>query len=47
MTYSSENMLKLKSVLGNPGIEAIKTLENISPDFAKYIVEFGYGDIYN
>lgn len=37
---------RIKEIIGDKAEGLIKTFEEISPDFAKYIVEFGYGDIY-
>lgn len=37
---------RIKDIIGDKAEGLIKMFEEISPDFAKYIVEFGYGDIY-
>ena len=37
---------RLSDILGKNAESALEKFENISPDFAKYIVEFVYGDVY-
>jgi len=37
---------KLKEVLGEKADEIIDGFNSVSPDFANYIVEFAYGDLY-
>lgn len=37
---------RLTDILGDKAEEVINTFESISPDFAKYVVDFGYGDLY-
>jgi len=37
----------LKSVDGKGGDAVIQSLEDISPDLGKYIIEFAFGDIYS
>jgi len=37
---------KLAEVDGNAGEQVIAALNDIAPDLGKYIVEFGFGDIY-
>ncbi|MBP2659822.1 MAG: carboxymuconolactone decarboxylase [Firmicutes bacterium] len=37
----------LKSVDGKGGDSVIQSLDNISPDLGKYIIEFAFGDIYS
>ena len=37
---------RMKEIIGDRAENLIQMFEEISPDFAKYIVEFGYGDIY-
>lgn len=39
--------LKLKEIDGKVGEEIVKSLESISPDLGKYIIEFSFGDIYS
>lgn len=38
---------RLKMIDGEGGERVIQSLENISPDLGKYIVEFAFGDIYS
>jgi len=37
---------RIKEIIGDKAAGLIKMFEEISPDFTKYIIEFGYGDIY-
>lgn len=37
---------RLQDILGVNAIETVKKFEEISPDFANYVVEFAYGDLY-
>lgn len=39
--------LKLKEIDGKVGEEIVKSLESISPDLGKYIIEFSFGDVYS
>ena len=38
---------KLKEVDGEGGKRVIESLEDIAPDFARYLIEFSFGDIYS
>lgn len=38
---------RLAQITGRSGAEVMAALEDIAPDFARYIFEFGYGDIYS
>ncbi|MBV9179480.1 MAG: carboxymuconolactone decarboxylase family protein [Nitrososphaeraceae archaeon] len=38
---------KLKEIDGETGERVIERLKDISPDFAKYIIEFPFGDLYS
>jgi 4-carboxymuconolactone decarboxylase len=38
---------KLKEIDGETGEYVIESLKDISPDFAKYIIEFPFGDLYS
>ncbi|HJT48619.1 MAG TPA: carboxymuconolactone decarboxylase family protein [Nitrososphaeraceae archaeon] len=38
---------KIRQVYGQAGEGVIENLKDISPDFARYIVEFPFGDIYS
>lgn len=39
-------MEQLKASDGVGGEDVIKSLQDISPDLAKFIIEFAFGDIY-
>jgi alkylhydroperoxidase/carboxymuconolactone decarboxylase family protein YurZ len=38
---------RLKEVDGEAGERVIDSLKDIAPDFARYLIEFPYGDIYS
>jgi 4-carboxymuconolactone decarboxylase len=38
---------KLKEVDGEAGERVIESLRDIAPDFARYVIEFPFGDIYS
>jgi len=38
---------KLKEVDGEAGERIIESLKDIAPDFARYLIEFPFGDIYS
>lgn len=38
---------RLTEITGRSGAEVMAALDEIAPDFARYIFEFGYGDIYS
>ena len=38
---------KLKEVDGEAGERVIESLKDIAPDFAEYVIEFPFGDIYS
>ena len=38
---------KIREIYGEVGEGVIKNLKDISPDFARYIIEFPFGDIYS
>jgi len=38
---------KLKEIDGEAGEKVIDSLKNIAPDFARYLIEFPFGDIYS
>lgn len=44
--FSTEGEEKFKTMLGDKNWEIIESISNISPDFAKYIVNFAYGDLF-
>jgi 4-carboxymuconolactone decarboxylase len=37
---------KLKEVDGQAGERVIESLKDVAPDFARYVIEFPFGDIY-
>ena len=38
---------KLKEIDGEAGERVIQSLRDIAPDFARYVIEFPFGDIYS
>ncbi|KST63149.1 carboxymuconolactone decarboxylase family protein [Mastigocoleus testarum] len=38
---------KLLEIDGDAGESVIKSLKNIAPDLGRYIIEFGFGDVYS
>lgn len=38
---------KLKEVDGEAGERVIESLKDIAPDFARYVIEFSFGDVYS
>jgi 4-carboxymuconolactone decarboxylase len=38
---------RLSELTGDQGDKVMAGLEEVSPDLARYVVEFGYGDIYS
>lgn len=42
-----KGMQNLKAVDGKGGEAVMQSLEDISPDLGKYIIEFAFGDIYD
>ena len=38
---------KLREIDGHAGERVIETLKDIAPDLARYVIEFGFGDIYS
>ncbi len=40
-------LAKLREVDGQAGEKVIQSLEDIAPDFARYVIEFPFGDIYS
>ncbi|MDD3746219.1 MAG: carboxymuconolactone decarboxylase family protein [Anaerostipes sp.] len=45
-TRFNDGMEQLKAIDGIGGENVIKSLEDISPDLGKFIVEFAFGEIY-
>ena len=37
---------RIQEILGSNSLELLENFKKISPDFANYIVEFGYGELY-
>lgn len=40
-------LAKLKEIDGHAGEQVIESLSDIAPDFARYLIEFPFGDIYS
>lgn len=38
---------KLREIDGRAGERVIQSLEDIAPDFARYLIEFPFGDVYS
>lgn len=38
---------KLKEIDGHAGENVIESLKHIAPDLGRYVIEFGFGDIYS
>ena len=38
---------KLSELAGEQGVRVIEGLKEVAPDLARYVVEFGYGDVYS
>ena len=38
---------KIKEIDGHSGEQAIEALKKLDPDLARYVIEFGYGDIFS
>lgn len=38
---------KLQEIDGDAGIRVVDSLRDIAPDFARYLIEFPFGDIYS
>lgn len=38
---------KLKEIDGHAGEKVIDALKDVAPDLARYVIEFGFGDIYS
>ncbi|MCB4767411.1 carboxymuconolactone decarboxylase family protein [Ancylobacter sp. Lp-2] len=43
----SRGRARLAEITGRSGQDVMAALADIAPDFARYIFEFGYGDIYS
>jgi 4-carboxymuconolactone decarboxylase len=40
-------LAKLHEIDGEAGVNVIESLRDIAPDFARYLIEFPFGDIYS
>lgn len=40
-------LVKLNEIDGEAGVRVVESLADIAPDFAKYLIEFPFGDIYS
>ena len=51
MTESSERYERgwdlLKTIDGEAGERVIASLQDLAPDLARYVIEFGFGDVYS
>lgn len=45
-TRYQQGLAKLKEVDGHAGENVIESLRDIAPDFARFLIEFPFGDIY-
>ena len=43
----ARGLAKLEEIDGQQGERVIESLKDIAPDFGRYIIEFGFGDIYS
>jgi 4-carboxymuconolactone decarboxylase len=43
----NRGLQKLKEIDGHQGERVIESLKDIAPDLGRYIIEFGFGDIYS
>jgi 4-carboxymuconolactone decarboxylase len=46
-TRYDRGLRKLSEIDGNAGEQVIESLNDIAPDFARYLIEFPFGDIYS
>ena len=47
MNRYEEGLKKLEEIDGEAGVNVVESLKDIAPDFAKYLIEFPFGDIYS
>lgn len=47
MTRYERGLKKLEEIDGEAGTNVVESLKNIAPDFAEYLIEFPFGDIYS
>lgn len=43
----ARGLVKLREIDGHAGERVVASLADIAPDFAKYLIEFPFGDIYS
>lgn len=46
MSTHEKGKIRIKEILGGDADKIIKSLEIVSSDYAKYAIDFAYGDIY-
>ncbi|WP_394789371.1 carboxymuconolactone decarboxylase family protein [Rhodoferax sp.] len=46
-TRYAQGLAKLQEIDGQAGVNVINSLADIAPDFARYLIEFPFGDIYS
>ena len=47
MTRYERGLKKLEEIDGQAGTKVVESLKDIAPDFADYLIEFPFGDIYS
>jgi 4-carboxymuconolactone decarboxylase len=47
MSKYEVGLKRIQEILGTKAIDLVENFKKISPDFANYIVEFAYGDLYD
>ncbi|MBS0625675.1 MAG: carboxymuconolactone decarboxylase family protein [Verrucomicrobia bacterium] len=47
MNLREQGLRRIREVLGDKGVEAIENYFSMCPDFARYVTDFGYGEIYS
>ncbi len=47
MTRYEKGLAKLREVDGKGGEAVVESLKDIAPEFAEYMIEFAFGDIYS
>ncbi|MGM5630768.1 carboxymuconolactone decarboxylase family protein [Apibacter raozihei] len=45
--YKEKGLENIKAIYGDFGSKNLSDMVNLNPDFAKYITEFAYGEIYS
>lgn len=46
-TRYERGLAKLREIDGEAGERVVQSLEDIAPDFARYLIEFPFGDVYS